>query len=94
LIHIPDDEVPTVLARFHRSTRPGGRLQLLFHVGDGSWLKTEGYGGHSMNVRVYRRQPEQVATALRDVGFEIEAQTVLDPGGQSPQAILSACRSS
>jgi SAM-dependent methyltransferase len=45
LIHIPDDEVPTVFGHFHRALRPGGPLQLLFHVGDESRLKTQGYGG-------------------------------------------------
>lgn len=92
LIHVPDEAVPAVFSRFHDAVRPGGRLQLLFHAGEGSWLKTEGYGGHPMNVRVYRRQPDQVATLLGDGGFEVQAQTILDPGGEAPQAILSALR--
>ena len=25
LIHVPDDEVPTVFRHFHRALRPGGR---------------------------------------------------------------------
>ncbi len=40
LIHIPDDEVSTVFGHFRRVLRPGGPLQLLFHVGDRSRLKT------------------------------------------------------
>lgn len=92
LIHVPDDAVPGVISGFHDAVRPGGRLQLLSHAGEGSWVKTEGYGGHSMNVRVHRRQPDQVATLLTAGGFEVQAQTVLDPGGTSPQAILSALR--
>jgi ubiquinone/menaquinone biosynthesis C-methylase UbiE len=94
LIHIPDHEVPTVLGHFHRVLRPGGPLQLGFHVGDRSRWKTEGYGGHPMKVHVHRRQPDQVATWLRDAGFEIEAQLLLDPDEKTPGAILFACRQS
>ncbi|MBW0105245.1 class I SAM-dependent methyltransferase [Pseudonocardia sp. KRD291] len=90
LIHIPDEEVPTVFGHFHRALRPGRPLQLLFHVGNESEWKTQGYGGHPMRVYVHRRQPEQVATWLRDAGFEIDAHMLLDPGGKAPQAILFA----
>ncbi|MGV9572467.1 class I SAM-dependent methyltransferase, partial [Streptomyces nigra] len=93
LIHIPDDEVPSVIEHFHRALRPGGPLQLLFHVGDESQLKTEGYGGHPMKVHVHRRQPGQVAAWLRDAGFEVEAQMLLAPEEKASQAILFARRS-
>jgi ubiquinone/menaquinone biosynthesis C-methylase UbiE len=92
LIHIPDDEVSTVFAHFHRVLRPGGPLQLGFHVGDTSRLKTEGYGGHPMTVCVHRRQPDKVASWLRDAGFEIEAQWLCEPDGRVPQAFLFARR--
>jgi SAM-dependent methyltransferase len=92
LIHIPDDEVPTVFGHFHRALRPGGPLQLLFHVGDESRLKTQGYGGHPMKVHVHRRQPDQVATWLRDAGFEVEAQMLLAPDEDASQAFLFARR--
>lgn len=92
LIHIPDEEVPTVFAHFHRVLRPGRPLQLGFHVGDVSRLKTEGYGGHPMKVHVHRRQPDKVASWLRDAGFEVEAQWLLGPDERVPQAILFARR--
>lgn len=94
LIHIPDEEVPGVFGHFHRVLRPGGPLQLGFHVGDQSRVKTEGYGGHPMKVHVHRRQPDQVATWLRDAGFEVEAQLLLDPDAKVPGAILFARRQS
>ncbi|GLW90572.1 methyltransferase [Actinokineospora globicatena] len=90
LIHIPDDEVPTVFAHFRRVLRPGGPVQLGFHVGDTSRLKTEGYGGHPMAVYVHRRRPERVASWLRDAGFEIEAQWLCEPDERVPQAFLFA----
>ncbi|MBB5923854.1 SAM-dependent methyltransferase [Actinoalloteichus hoggarensis] len=91
-IHVPDDEVPIVFAHFHRILRPGGPLQLGFHVGDTSRLKTEGYGGHPMAVHVHRRRPDKVASWLRDAGFEIEAQWLCDPDEPVPQALLFARR--
>ena len=77
LIHIPDDQVSSVFAHFRRVLRPGGPLLLSFHVGDESRLKTQGYGGHPMNVYVHRRQPAQVAAWLREAGFTVEAQMTL-----------------
>jgi SAM-dependent methyltransferase len=57
LIHVPDDAVPLVFEHFRRALRPGAPLLLGFHVGDVSRLKTQGYGGHPMNVHVHRRPP-------------------------------------
>jgi ubiquinone/menaquinone biosynthesis C-methylase UbiE len=92
LIHIPDDEIPAVLAHFHRVLRPGGALLLGFHVGDGQRLKTQGYGGHPMNVYVHRRQPDQVATWLRAAGFTVEAQMLHWPDENTNGAFVFARR--
>ncbi|MGX7671839.1 class I SAM-dependent methyltransferase [Plantactinospora sp. DSM 117369] len=92
LIHIPDNAVPTVFGHFHRVLRPGGPLMLGFHVGDESRLKTQGYGGHPMKVYVHRRQPDQVAAWLRDAGFTVKAQMILDLDQSVPGAILFAYR--
>jgi ubiquinone/menaquinone biosynthesis C-methylase UbiE len=92
LIHIPDDEIPAVLGHFRRVLRPGGPLLLGFHVGDESRLKTEGYGGRPMKFYVHRRQPDRVAAWLRDAGFTVEAQVLLDPDEGVPGAIPFARR--
>ncbi|MDG4753793.1 class I SAM-dependent methyltransferase [Micromonospora sp. WMMD718] len=92
LIHIPDDAVPSVLGHFHRVLRPGGPLLLGFHVGDESRLKTQGYGGHPMNVYVHRRLPDRVAAWLRDTGFTIKAHLLIGPDTDAPGAILIAVR--
>ncbi|MEV4624399.1 class I SAM-dependent methyltransferase [Asanoa sp. NPDC049573] len=88
LIHVPDDEIPLVLAHFHRALRPGAPLMLSFHVGDGTRLKTEGYGGHPMNVQVHRRQPARVATWLAEAGFTTEAQLTLTSPESRHGAVL------
>ncbi|MEV4654989.1 class I SAM-dependent methyltransferase [Micromonospora sp. NPDC049301] len=77
LIHIPDDQVGSVVAHFRRVLRPGCPLLLSFHVGDETTLKTQGYGGHPMKVHVHRRQPAQVAAWLREGGFTVEAEMTL-----------------
>ncbi|MFC6019702.1 class I SAM-dependent DNA methyltransferase [Plantactinospora solaniradicis] len=79
LIHVPDDEVPAVLAEFFRVMRPGGALLVGFHAGEGSNLKTEGYGGHPMNVYVHRRSPARVAAWLEAAGFTVEAEMLHRP---------------
>jgi SAM-dependent methyltransferase len=89
LIHVPDEEVPTVFGHFRRVLRPGAPVLLGFHVGDDSRLKTEGYGGHPMRVHVHRRQPGRVADWLRAAGFTVEAQLLLDPD-EKPSALVFA----
>ncbi|GIL27879.1 class I SAM-dependent DNA methyltransferase [Actinocatenispora comari] len=92
LIHVPDDEVPAVFQQFRRVLRPGGPLLLGFHVGDGFRLKTQGYGGHPMRVRVHRRRPGRVAEWLREAGFTVRAEMVLAPEETVPGAVLFASR--
>ncbi|WP_086667671.1 class I SAM-dependent DNA methyltransferase [Lentzea kentuckyensis] len=88
LIHVPDDEVPTVFKHFHDALRPNGLLQLGFHVGDRTNRKTRGYGGHPMRVNVHLRRPERVAEWLTEAGFDVEAQWLLGTDG----AVLFARR--
>jgi hypothetical protein len=45
-----------------------------------------------MKVRVHRRQPGRVAAWLRDAGFTIESQMLLDPDDSVPGALLFARR--
>lgn len=90
LIHIPDESVPAALGHFHRVLRPGGLLMIGYHVGAGTRLKTEGYGGHPMRVNVHLRQPWWLASEVRKAGFTIEAEWSLNTENKVPQAILFA----
>ncbi|WP_370965819.1 class I SAM-dependent methyltransferase [Amycolatopsis sp. cg9] len=92
LIHVPDDEVPVALAQFRRVLRPGGVLVLGYHVGAGSRLKTQGYGGHPMRVHVHLRQPWWLAGRVRKAGFTVDAEWLLDQEAEVPQGILFAKR--
>ncbi|MFC0006163.1 class I SAM-dependent methyltransferase [Micromonospora siamensis] len=79
LIHVPDEEVPAVLAEFRRVLRPGGVALLGFFAGDGSRLKTQGYGGHPMHVYVHRRPPARVAAWLEAAGLTVDAEMTHRP---------------
>jgi hypothetical protein len=91
LIHVPDDEIGAVFMHFRRVLRAGAPLLLSFHVGDNSRLITQGYG-HPMKIHVHRRQPEQVAARLTDVGFAVEAQMTLSSPESTLGGILFARR--
>jgi SAM-dependent methyltransferase len=92
LIHVPDDVVPAALADVRRALRPGGVAMFGFHVGDRSATKTQGYGGHPMNVVVHRRPLPRVAGWLRDAGLAVEAEILMDPGCEVPGGALIARR--
>lgn len=88
VIHIPDADVPRVCTQFRNALRPGGIAMIGFHTGDRHTFKTEGYGGHPMRLHVYRRPMARMAAWLRDAGFTIDAETVLDPDTEVPGGII------
>jgi ubiquinone/menaquinone biosynthesis C-methylase UbiE len=92
LIHVPDDEVPAVLGHFYRVLRPGGIVMIGFHVGDEHRHKTQGYGGHPMNLYVHRRPVDRMAIWLRDAGLTVEAHLLTDPDDPVPGAAILARR--
>jgi ubiquinone/menaquinone biosynthesis C-methylase UbiE len=76
IIHVPDEEVRRAFHHFRRVVRPTGLLLLGFFAGDGTTLKTQGYGGHPMKVHVHRRPVERVVEWLDEAGFRIEVRVL------------------
>lgn len=70
----------------------GAPLLAGFHAGEGTYLKTSGYGGHPMKIHVHRRTPEEVAGGLREAGFVVDAHLLLDVDSDRPGAIVIAHR--
>lgn len=81
LIHVPDEEIVNVLGRFRRALRPGSPLMIGFHSGEGSRLKTEGYGGHPMRVHVHKRTPARYAGWFTEAGLTVDAEMTLGTMG-------------
>ena len=91
-VHVPDEEMRSVLAHFQRVLRPGGPLLLSFHVGDGTQLKTQGYGGQPMKVHVHRRQHGRMSAWLSNAGFTVEARRTLTSAESTLGGIVLARR--
>jgi SAM-dependent methyltransferase len=90
VIHVPDQSVPGVFAEFSRVMRPESPVLVGFHVGDEARQTREGYSGRSINIDSYYRRPDKVAGWLREAGFAIEAELVMGPDEDVPQAIIVA----
>ncbi|WP_027343299.1 class I SAM-dependent DNA methyltransferase [Hamadaea tsunoensis] len=90
LVHVPDEALPSIMAEFRRVVRPGGVVLLGFHVGSGSRHKTEGYGGHPMDVHVYRRGIAELSGLLVSAGFTVETEIALQPLSERPGGIVIA----
>ncbi|MCX3062759.1 class I SAM-dependent DNA methyltransferase [Streptomyces beihaiensis] len=91
-IHVPDAQMPSVLAHFHRTVRPGGPLIVSFHVGDESRFKSSGYGGHPMRVHVHQRRPGRMSEWLDAAGFDVESHRTLTSAESKLGVILLARR--
>jgi SAM-dependent methyltransferase len=90
VIHVPDHAIPGVFEQFRRVLRPQGLLLVGFHVGDETRHTSEGYTGRPINVDSYHRRPGKIMDWLRDAGFTIEAELVIGPGEDVPEAVIFA----
>lgn len=87
LHHVPDDDLTTAVAELARVLVPGGSFMLGGHVGESTYVKTEGYGGLPMRVLFARRSPETYAHRLREAGLWVDATITLGPDHPASGAI-------
>jgi SAM-dependent methyltransferase len=90
IVHVPDEAMTEVAREFQRVLRPGGVALIAFHEGDSRRHKSEGYGGHEMDVDVYRRPIPAVCTWMREAGLDIEMTATTSPGTGSSGAVVLA----
>jgi SAM-dependent methyltransferase len=83
-IHFPDQELPGVLAEFHRVLIAGAPLMLAFQVGDDPKHFAEAWG-HEVDLTIHRRRPETVTTMLAEAGFHVLVTTVHEPVNTQPR---------
>ncbi|GAA1995301.1 class I SAM-dependent methyltransferase [Catenulispora subtropica] len=68
IIHTAPEDVPAVLAEFHRVLAPGGHLLISFPGSDGASPPTQSYD-HSVVV-AYRWWPDHFSSLLQEAGLE------------------------
>ncbi|MEV4625883.1 class I SAM-dependent methyltransferase [Micromonospora sp. NPDC049523] len=83
-IHIPDQELPGVLAEFHRVLVPGAPLMLLFQMGDAPKHFAEAWG-YDVDLVLYYRRPEAVTEMLTEAGFQVMLTTIWEPTQVQPK---------
>jgi SAM-dependent methyltransferase len=95
VIHVPDQELPGVLAGFCRVLAPGGYVLLAFQAGDGPLHLTRALG-HEISLDFHYRQPERVAGLLGQAGLVVRARLLREPDEdgdfpeRTPQAFVLA----
>jgi SAM-dependent methyltransferase len=83
-IHIPDQELPGVLAEFHRVLVPGAPLMLAFQVGDDPQHFAEAWG-YEVDLIIHRRRPETVTAMLTEAGFHLLVTTLHERTSTPPK---------
>lgn len=77
IIHTPPNELPSVLAEFHRVLAPGGHLLLGFSASDDPAHPTQAFD-HAVAV-AHRWWPDHLAALLRECGLTEVARMVREP---------------
>jgi SAM-dependent methyltransferase len=77
-IHIPDPQLPGVLAEFHRVLAPGGHALLAFQIGDEPRRFADPFG-HDVSLDFHRRAPALMTELLRIAGLVVHTSTVCEP---------------
>ena len=78
LCHIPRWEVPSVLTELYRVLQPSGSLLLAFHVGKGTFFRTESWG-KSVSLQTTLFQSVELQKHLCDAGFKVVGTSERQP---------------
>lgn len=92
LHHVPESDFDSVVDELARMVAPGGWLLIGGHAGTSSYVKTDGYGGHPMNVAIVKREAEAIAHAVRARGMSIVMVTTVDPDSERRSGLVLATR--
>ncbi|RYJ25260.1 putative methyltransferase [Streptomyces sp. L-9-10] len=77
IIHTPPEELPVILAEFHRVLAPGGHLLVGFSASDDASHPTQVFD-HTV-APAYRWSPDHLAALLRTSGLAEVARMVREP---------------
>ena len=71
IIHLNRSDVPLAFAEFHRVLKPGGRLLVSFHGGEGE-VTAENWFGEPVSVSATLFHKDEIARHLGSAGFKVE----------------------
>jgi SAM-dependent methyltransferase len=96
-IHSPDHDLPSIFIEAARVLRPGGLILVAFQSGHGTQDVSAAYRrhGHHVTLERYNRTPDDIATALANVGLREVARLERQPAEgreRDSQAVFIARR--
>ena len=72
IIHLARDQVIAALREFHRILKPGGRLLLSLHGGEGDVYQEE-FLGQAVPVQATLFTPDEIADRLLEARFAVQS---------------------